>query len=55
MVGLCGMLFERSIGWLPVYDLGVAFLVLAAGLTLWSMFGYIRAAWPGDGESDRVS
>lgn len=55
MIGLCGMLFEQSIGRLPVYDLGVAFLVLAAGLTVWSMFGYIRAAWPGGGESDRVS
>jgi CDP-diacylglycerol--glycerol-3-phosphate 3-phosphatidyltransferase/cardiolipin synthase len=31
-------------GW--VYDLGLWLLYLAALLTLWSMFLYIRAAWP---------
>lgn len=31
-------------GWL--YDLGLWLLYLAAILTLWSMFLYIRAAWP---------
>lgn len=55
MIGLCCMLFEEPIGGLPTYAIGVAFLVLAAALTLWSMFGYIRAAWPGGEESGRVS
>lgn len=45
MTGLCCMLFEAPLIGLPTYDIGVAFLLLAAGLTLWSMFAYIRAAW----------
>lgn len=32
------------IGRLPVYDLGIVMLLAAAVLTLWSMFGYLRAA-----------
>ncbi|MDP9198096.1 MAG: CDP-diacylglycerol--glycerol-3-phosphate 3-phosphatidyltransferase, partial [Pseudomonadota bacterium] len=31
---------------LPVYEIGVGLLVLAAVLTLWSMGSYLRAAWP---------
>jgi phosphatidylglycerophosphate synthase len=27
-------------------DIGYVLLYLAAGLTLWSMFIYLRAAWP---------
>jgi CDP-diacylglycerol--glycerol-3-phosphate 3-phosphatidyltransferase len=46
MIGLFCMLYAVDILGLPTYDLGVGFLTLAAGLTLWSMFGYIRAAWP---------
>jgi phosphatidylglycerophosphate synthase len=40
------MLFEEPLLGLPIYEIGVFFLILAAGLTVWSMFGYIRAAWP---------
>ncbi|MEO8225061.1 MAG: CDP-diacylglycerol--glycerol-3-phosphate 3-phosphatidyltransferase [Gammaproteobacteria bacterium] len=46
MTGLCCMLFAEPLLGLPTYEIGVVFLVLAAGLTLWSMFGYVRAAWP---------
>lgn len=46
MTGLCCMLFEQPILGLPIYEIGVLFLILAAGLTIWSMLGYIRAAWP---------
>lgn len=46
MTGLCCMLFRETLFRLPIYDIGTAMLVLAAGLTIWSMFGYIRAAWP---------
>lgn len=46
MVGLCCMLFQDRLFGLPIYQIGVALLILAAGLTIWSMFGYIRAAWP---------
>jgi CDP-diacylglycerol--glycerol-3-phosphate 3-phosphatidyltransferase len=30
----------------PVYDIGLALLILAAALTLWSMASYLRAALP---------
>ncbi|MEZ5566428.1 MAG: CDP-diacylglycerol--glycerol-3-phosphate 3-phosphatidyltransferase [Gammaproteobacteria bacterium] len=46
MTGLCCMLFEQPLFGLPTYRIGVVFLVVAAALTIWSMFGYIRAAWP---------
>jgi phosphatidylglycerophosphate synthase len=29
-----------------VYEIGVALLVVAAVLTLWSMGSYMQAAWP---------
>jgi CDP-diacylglycerol--glycerol-3-phosphate 3-phosphatidyltransferase len=46
MVGLGCMLFASPISILPVYDIGLALVVVAAAITLWSMIGYIRAAWP---------
>lgn len=46
MVGLSMMLFQRDLLLLPIYELGVACLVAAAALTLWSMVVYLRAAWP---------
>jgi len=46
MTGLTCMLFAERLFGLPTYEIGVVFLVLAAGLTLWSMLGYVRAAWP---------
>ena len=55
MTGLSCMLFEESLFGLPIYDIGVVFLLLAAGLTIWSMFGYIRAAWPGKQERAPLS
>jgi CDP-diacylglycerol--glycerol-3-phosphate 3-phosphatidyltransferase len=55
MTGLCCMLFAQPLLGLPTYDIGVAFLVFAAGLTVWSMFGYIRAAWPAQREGAPLS
>jgi CDP-diacylglycerol--glycerol-3-phosphate 3-phosphatidyltransferase len=46
MTGLSCMLWQQPLGPLPIYEIGVAFLLVAAVFTLWSMFGYIRAAWP---------
>jgi len=46
MVGLSFMLYLRDIWGLPIYDLGVLLLVVSAGLTLWSMFVYLRGALP---------
>jgi CDP-diacylglycerol--glycerol-3-phosphate 3-phosphatidyltransferase len=55
MTGLCCMIFYEPLLGLPIYQIGVVCLVLAAGLTIWSMVGYIRAAWPSNGEHDKVS
>jgi CDP-diacylglycerol--glycerol-3-phosphate 3-phosphatidyltransferase len=46
MTGLSMMMFRREVFGLPVYELGVVLLVMAAALTLWSMGSYLRAAWP---------
>jgi CDP-diacylglycerol--glycerol-3-phosphate 3-phosphatidyltransferase len=46
MVGLGGML--HTVPWfgLPAYPIGLFLLIVAAALTLWSMFVYLQAAWP---------
>jgi CDP-diacylglycerol--glycerol-3-phosphate 3-phosphatidyltransferase len=46
MTGLSLMMFRRDVFGLPMYDIGVVLLVVAAVLTLWSMVSYLRAAWP---------
>jgi CDP-diacylglycerol---glycerol-3-phosphate 3-phosphatidyltransferase len=46
MTGLSLMMFRRDVFGLPVYEIGVVLLVVAAVLTLWSMGSYLRAAWP---------
>jgi phosphatidylglycerophosphate synthase len=40
------MLFHDTLWGLPVYELGLGLTVVAACLTLWSMFLYLEAAWP---------
>lgn len=47
MVGLGAMLYTHDLLGVPVYEVGLALLIVAAGLTLWSMAGYVKAAWPG--------
>ena len=46
MVGLGAMLWEYPMFGLPIYYIGLVLLLIAAGLTLWSMIIYIRAASP---------
>jgi CDP-diacylglycerol--glycerol-3-phosphate 3-phosphatidyltransferase len=46
MFGIGFMLFEHPAFGLPIYGTGVALLIAAAGLTLWSMMDYLKAAWP---------
>jgi CDP-diacylglycerol--glycerol-3-phosphate 3-phosphatidyltransferase len=47
MVGLGAMLWQFPMfGIVPVYEIGQVLLLIAAGLTLWSMYIYMRAAWP---------
>ena len=46
MVGIGFMLYQHPMFGQDVYELGFIFLLAAAGMTLWSMFVYLRAAWP---------
>jgi CDP-diacylglycerol--glycerol-3-phosphate 3-phosphatidyltransferase/cardiolipin synthase len=46
MTGLSMMLFRSDVWFIPAFELGLACLVAAAALTLWSMVVYLRAAWP---------
>ena len=46
MVALVLLLYRDPIAGLPVLTIGLVLLYIAAGLTLWSMAVYLRAAWP---------
>lgn len=46
IVGLSFLLYRRDLFGLPVYELGLVLTGIAAVLTLWSMFLYLRLAWP---------
>lgn len=46
MVALLLLLYRAPVGGLPTVELGFVLLYMSAGLTLWSMGIYIRAAWP---------
>jgi CDP-diacylglycerol--glycerol-3-phosphate 3-phosphatidyltransferase len=44
--GISMMLFERPLGPVDTYLVGMVLLFIAAGLTLLSMADYLRSAWP---------
>lgn len=46
IIGITLMLYERPLFNLPTYDIGTVLLLVAAGLTTWSMLDYLQAAWP---------
>jgi CDP-diacylglycerol--glycerol-3-phosphate 3-phosphatidyltransferase/cardiolipin synthase len=46
MVALGFLIFENSVFGLPVYEIGLVLLYIAAFLTILSMFQYLLAAWP---------
>jgi len=46
MLAIGFMLFRYPLGWFESYEVGVALMLAAAGLTLWSLFLYLLAAWP---------
>jgi len=46
MFGIGFMVYRESILGFDVYAIGFSFLLLSAGMTLWSMFKYLEAAWP---------
>ncbi|MBR9812998.1 CDP-diacylglycerol--glycerol-3-phosphate 3-phosphatidyltransferase [bacterium] len=46
MAAIIGMLWHVPLFGIPVYSIGYGLLFAAAALTMWSMFIYLRAAWP---------
>jgi CDP-diacylglycerol--glycerol-3-phosphate 3-phosphatidyltransferase/cardiolipin synthase len=46
MVAILLLLYKVPLGQFPTHAVGVILLYIAAILTLWSMFVYLRAAWP---------
>lgn len=46
MFGIFFMVYREPILQFDTYELGFMLLLGAAGMTLWSMFVYLRAAWP---------
>ena len=46
MLGIAFMVYEHDILGIDIYNTGYIFLLISVGMTLWSMFDYLRAAWP---------
>lgn len=46
MFGIAFMVYKEDLFGLPVYQIGFVLLVIAAVMTIWSMFSYLKAAWP---------
>ena len=46
MFGIAFMVYQEPFLGFDVYGIGFLLLIIAAGMTLWSMFAYLRAAWP---------
>ena len=46
MFGIAFMVYRDDLFGIDMYNLGFILLLSAAGMTLWSMFVYLRAAWP---------
>jgi CDP-diacylglycerol--glycerol-3-phosphate 3-phosphatidyltransferase len=46
MFGITFMVFQKPVFGLDIYGIGFVLILAASGMTLWSMFVYLRAAWP---------
>ena len=46
MFGIGFMVYQNEFLGIDIYGTGFVLLVIAAGMTIWSMFVYLRAAWP---------
>ena len=46
MIGIGCMILRADVAGISTYDLGFLLLLIAAGLTMWSMWVYLRTAWP---------
>lgn len=55
MVAITTLLYYQPIGVFPTLLVGESLLAAAAGLTLWSGYAYLRAAWPAMAKSDADS
>ena len=55
MTAISFMLYERDLLGVPLEATGLILLYMAAALTLWSMWVYLRAAWPAIIEAQETS
>ena len=46
MFGIAFMVYQNDLFGIPIYTVGFVLLVIAAVMTIWSMFIYLKAAWP---------
>ena len=46
MFGIAFMVYQHDLFGIPIYTIGFVLLVAAAVMTIWSMFFYLKAAWP---------
>jgi CDP-diacylglycerol--glycerol-3-phosphate 3-phosphatidyltransferase len=46
MMAIGFLIYEKPLFKLPIYEIGLTLLYIAAALTIWSMFVYLKAAWP---------
>ena len=46
MFGIGFMVYENAFFGIDIYAIGFVLLIVAAGMTIWSMSVYLRAAWP---------
>lgn len=46
MTAIGFLLYHDNMGWIPIARIGELLLYTAAALTLWSMWIYVKAAWP---------
>lgn len=59
MFGIAFMVYQNTFMGIDIYGIGFILLIVAAGMTVWSMMTYLLAAWPfiigGDGEGDSAN
>lgn len=46
MFGIAFMVYQHELFGIDTYNVGFILLLAAAGMTMWSMVVYLRAAWP---------
>ncbi len=55
MFGIGFMVFQMPLFGIDIYKVGFVLLVGAAIMTIWSMFVYLKAAWPSISKDEAVS